>query len=463
MSITLIQPRHSYAPDEGLGHVYMPSSLFVAGSRLLSAGCDVEFQDLNFSPLKPTRPQVGINLVGAPYIPVVIELLEKLRSQHGDKLQSILGGQVLKGLSSEQFIKLFGGSTLHGNDDRTLATAVQLDLRDLPTPEEVSLVPALEKIPQEQLKQYLSHEFSFYLSQGCKYACDFCAAVRTFKDPVTGWSTRALEVYRDMEKVERDLKFLVQKAKEFGIEKLQIYLSNLDLFQSPEQLEEFALTVRRVRESNQGFSLMIRGLSTVDSFLRVHQFQPNVLEAVVDSGLFRLGFGVDGATPLVWQRTRKGHNSTDKCIKAIEIASTIYGLTTETLMVFGHPDIDDERSLALAVDFSNDMFNRFHSIPRPQVAKNFIPGNNGWIEARNQTTIEELMSDPRVFQALDFLAEASSVTHRDRSHREAVNRAFHSLCENPESPSTQIIPILPRMTDTQIRRIRKQNEGKYDL
>ena len=76
----MIQPRHNYAPqtvEERLGYVYMPTSLFTAGARLVQRGVDVEFHDENIRPRKVTSRYVGISLVGAPYIPDVIGLQKK--------------------------------------------------------------------------------------------------------------------------------------------------------------------------------------------------------------------------------------------------------------------------------------------------------------------------------------------------------------------------------------------------
>ena len=79
MKIDLVQPRHNYAPKEGVGHIYMPTSLLTVGARLLNAGVDVTFHDENTKPLEVSSDYVGFNLLGAPYIPEVIKLQEKIR------------------------------------------------------------------------------------------------------------------------------------------------------------------------------------------------------------------------------------------------------------------------------------------------------------------------------------------------------------------------------------------------
>jgi len=76
--ISLYQPRHSLAPQCGKGHVYLPSSLATVGSRILQAGGEIDFQDGNLREPHFDNPRIGVNVVGAPYIPVVIELRKKI-------------------------------------------------------------------------------------------------------------------------------------------------------------------------------------------------------------------------------------------------------------------------------------------------------------------------------------------------------------------------------------------------
>lgn len=463
MEISLIQPRHTYAPDTGVGHVYMPTSLLTAGARLLEAGCNVDLQDLNFSPMTETKPHVGINLIGTPYIPRALQIIRALNEQHGLSLRAFIGGQVVSGLSSTQFSTLFGKNSLLGNDDQILANELNFSIGDLPRPEAVSLIKAYERIPIEYMRAYLSNEFSFYLSQGCKYACDFCAAVRSHKEPQSGKVNKVVESYRQIPVIEADLQYLSKKALEFGIKTLHIYLSNLDLFQNPSKLNEFARVASKVLRNNPEVTFNLRGLSTVESFLHAHTHHPQVIEEMVQIGLYRLGFGIDGATAEVWNAVHKTHNSEDKCFRAIQIARREYGLVPESLVVFGHPDIDDEKSLSLAVKFSKEMYDQYGSIPRPHVAKNFLPGNFGWRAESNQRAVGELINNPESFQSLDLLALASRITHPNKSQREAVNEAFLELCDNPESPSQSILPILPELSESERAEVRQANKGKYDL
>jgi hypothetical protein len=141
MKAELIQPRHNYAPKEGLGHVYMPTSLLTISARLLNAGVDVTFHDENIKTAEVAADYVGFNLLGAPYIPDVIKLQDEIRKESGDKT-FLVGGQVVSGLNPDQLKRLFGTSTYNGNDDSILARVLGIDERALVAPEQTSLIPA---------------------------------------------------------------------------------------------------------------------------------------------------------------------------------------------------------------------------------------------------------------------------------------------------------------------------------
>ena len=71
-TIDIIQPRHNYAAPASVekhGHIYLPTSALTAGAVLMNSGIDVIFHDENIESAKITSRYVGINLLGAPYIP----------------------------------------------------------------------------------------------------------------------------------------------------------------------------------------------------------------------------------------------------------------------------------------------------------------------------------------------------------------------------------------------------------
>ena len=461
MKIDLVQPRHNYAPKEGVGHIYMPTSLLTVGARLLNAGAEVTFHDENIKPLEVSSDYVGFNLLGAPYIPEVIKLQEKIRQEQGEKT-FLVGGQVVSGLSQNQLERLLGTSTHNGNDDSTLAKVLGIDEKALVSPEKTSLIPAYERLGDEAMKEYLSREFSLYVSQGCKFFCDFCAAVRTYRDPATGQTTKVKESYRDPSIIQADLSYLVGKAKSFGLGELQLYVSNLDVFQTPTQLLSFAYAVQEVQRENPDFKIALRGLATVDSFLRARENMPNSIEELVNAGFNTVGFGVDGWTKEVWTAVKKGHNTEERCLEAIRSTREDFGMTPEILMVFGHPAADTEESLRAKYQVTRMSVGAYGAVPRPHVSKDFIPGNNGWRSPEHLGAVESLLGHPEAFQSLDFTALPSPLTHPNGKIRELATKYFLKMCELPGNTTKHVKPIMPGLSPLELEAIKEFNEGRFD-
>ncbi len=265
--ITLIQPRHIYAPDisvENMGHIYMPTSLLAVASKFIDSGFAVSFHDENISKYTISDNFIGLNLLGAPYLPSVFKFIDRLKNLFNDDYKLIIGGQIVNGLSDFQLSSMFNENIVNGNKPNNLIK--HLNCYDRNPIEQLSLIPAYSLVSEEDMKLYLSNEFGFYLSQGCKYTCDFCAAKHNIINPVTGKIKGKGEVYRNIEIAIKDLKYLISKAIQFNINKLEIYLSNLDLFQTPLMLNQFALEVIRIRQQCGNYNLKLRGLSNVRSF-----------------------------------------------------------------------------------------------------------------------------------------------------------------------------------------------------
>ncbi|MBI2662693.1 radical SAM protein [Candidatus Woesearchaeota archaeon] len=462
MKIDLVQPRHNYASKKGVGHIYMPTSLLTVGARLLNAGVDVTFHDENTKPLEVSSDYVGFNLLGAPYIPEVIKLQERIRQEQGEKT-FLVGGQVVSGLNSSQLERLFGSSTHNGNDDSTLTKVLGIDEKALVSPEKTSLIPAYERLSDDAMREYLSREFSLYVSQGCRWFCNFCAAVRTWKYPQTGKVIqRVKESYRDASIIKADLSYLVGKAKYFGLDELQLYMSNLDVFQTPQQLLKFAYAVQEVKQSNQDFKISIRGLATVDSFLRTRENMPKSIEELVNAGFNTVGFGVDGWTKEVWAAVEKGQNTEEKCLEAIRSTREDFGMTPEILMVFGHPTADTEESLDAAYQVTRMVVGTYGAVPRPHVSKDFIPGNNGWKSPEHLGAVESLLEHPEAFQSLDFTALPSPLTHPNGRIRELATKYFLKMCELPGNTTQHVKPITPNLTSEELEEVKRFNESRFD-
>lgn len=462
-AIILVQPRHTYAPPPSTGrrgHVYMPTSLLTVAARLLAAGVDVKVCDENLAYPAPLGPLVGINLLGAPYVARARECLARVKA-HSVHARLLVGGAVVSGFSRAQLHTLFGSSTANGNDDGSLASAVGVHSAALPVPERTSLVPAYRLLDDATLRSYLSCEFSFYLSQGCRFSCTFCAANRSRRGPPGTYQVVG-ERYRSMDVVGQDLSYLLGRAADFELSQLTVYLSNLDLFQSPIALGQFAATVREALAQHPQCRLELRGLSTTASFLTAHKHSPGVIKALTSVGLKRVGFGIDGATAKVFTQTRKPQRR-EMCDEAIRVARTTYGIEPETLMVFGHYGVDDEQSLSAARDFTLAMHQSYGSFPRPHVAKSAVPGNDGWRERTWSGVVSQLLAAPHLFQSLDFTALPSTLTHPDEAIREMATRYFRAVCDMPRCVTQFVEPAEPGMGARELEELGARNEGRYDI
>jgi hypothetical protein len=461
-ALTFLQPRHVYASNNGDGHIYLSAPLITFMARLNAIGVPVDsmsFVDENFGGEKgevEAADCIGINLVGAPYIPEVIGII-KNRLRSGARV--ILGGQIIDKLSDDEFNRLFGRLRDDVVVDRNNRTSAQqfFSVGDLPRAEEVSSIPVWEQIPAEQMRAYLNREISFYLSQGCLFGCSFCPAAKGQK-----------ESYRNLDLAITDLKWLTQRAIKFGIKKLPIYLSNLDLFQSPQNLEKFLEEANQMAE-DLGFIYEFRGLATVYSIMKV---DPEYLERCCDYGLSEVGIGIDGATPHIWKRTKKVQNiprgeqeGGEKCIAAIE---KIYasGMTPEMLMVLGHDggDIDSTiEDILIAQQFVCDARNRFNAKVHPYLVKSIIPGTDAWKEAGNRYLVEELIANPEYFRDLDFAAMPSRFSHPDDLIRRVVRAYYQDFLSSIDA----LDGIIVSSGDAQNMGVLFEetyflNEGKFD-
>jgi len=78
-----------------------------------------------------------------------------------------------------------------------------------------------------------------------------------------------------------------------------MYISNLDVFQSPRQLEKFADMMRDLKRNIPGylcgdFTFSFRGLAGTKSFVDLDTHHPKILEKLVQAGFTTAGYGVDG-------------------------------------------------------------------------------------------------------------------------------------------------------------------------
>lgn len=467
-SMLLYNPRHNASSADGEEQIYFPSSLAVVAARVLQAGGDIHFQDANLNNAEISNDVVGIHVLGAPYIPEVIHLKEQMIRTMGQSLRVLLGGQVISGLTREQFQRLFGSLCENGNadsqlqdPDQVLKSAAGLHLRRLPHPEETSLIPFYEKLSDSDFTKYFSHEWCLYLSQGCKYACTFCAAQRTKHDPQSGQLVSVREQYRDVAILEADLKYVAARAEKLKISDFHVYLSNLDLFQTPEKLKEFAQVLCAIRLAYPHTKWHLRGLSTAHEFMRTLVHDRETIELMVKAGLWSVGFGVDGTSKAVWRSVKKTQNQLPECIEAMRVTREEFGMTPEMFMVIGH-DTDTVDSLNEDLEFALDMSERFGAAPRPYVAKNIVPGNSGWTDSANAHIVETLLQTPSEFANLDYACLPSPLLTPDDHFRQLISDAFIKLTHIPGNTTNVIYPITGTQSERINRLHKRLNARKWD-
>ena len=143
-------------------------------------------------------------------------------------------------------------------------------------------------------------------------------------------------------------------------------------------------------------------------------------------------------------------------------------------MVFGHPE-ETRESLENAVHLTEQLQNAFGAVPRPHVAKDLVPGNDYWKNNIEKATNEEcddrgrrikfLLENPQYFQAMDFKALASSVTHTNETLRHMVNeyyRRITNMCQNEFDRNALIYPIAPEFSEEINALHRYWNLKEYD-
>jgi len=417
----------------GKSQTFMPNpSLFLAG-RLQSTGHNVWHIDLNlsFPKLNPFKSKeymvfgkydeftqsifgwetVCISVLGAPYIPGAIALARHIRFWQ-PKVNLIVGGQGVESLEYSEFDILFQGTgafQIKNDTDLNCALGTQVGI---PGAFSITLKSALVELTTEQLKQYISHEMCLFISQGCKYNCKFCAAEKN----------RA-ETFRDMGCFKTDLKFLAEKAKEFGLTTLNFYASSLDFFQNPREIEKFLLIIADIRKKT-GIDIRVRCLSCMKSFLFASTRIENFGQKLQDAGLWSVGFGVDGTDETIWKAQGKTQNSTHHIIECLELAAQI-GITSELLMIFGFSE-DTPKTLWKNLKSSFRYVRHYkNTVLRPYLAKEVVPGNEEWRTRKDVVAV--ILKNPELFYNLDFCAIGSRLTHPHWRHRFISNATYLTM------------------------------------
>lgn len=434
-AFTILQQTGSFVPKNivlvdlqypyGKKKVYMNGSLMALAAQLRAAGHLVMIFDLNQDNRAGTEEylmrdwadMIGISVIGAPYIPAAIEFACKYHNawcHDGSRKVVLVGGQVIAKLEPSQFRNLFSGSNaLQVRDDKDLLAAVGSNLPggDLPSAFEFPISRIWQDMDSEMLKYYLSTEFALVLSQGCSYQCVYCGAAKKQKEQFV-----RLEVFK------ADMFFLARKAKQFGLAKLEAYASSLDFFQNPEIVAQYLQALAEVRQET-GMEFRVRCLSCVKSFLRAYRKIDNLGQLIRRSGLWCVGFGVDGADEAVWKSQHKTHNDLNEVVLCLDICQQM-AIRSEVLTVTGFAQ-DTFSSLCKNVRNSVRYVLRWrNTVMRPYLAKPFIPGNDDWA---TDGRVQRMLDNFSLFYNLDFCALASPLTHPGRSHRFMSNAAYLAI------------------------------------
>ncbi len=411
----------------GKSQIYMGGSTISVMARFKHMGYEVDYLDLNFDPTPgddigsfhkaKNADIIAISVTGAPYVPSLIDLTWEL-SHFGRGKQILLGGQVIERLDSAQFESLFG-SKMFGNvkqivTDADFAKALDCTVGELPNPYAISFVPAWESIGNERLKKYLSNEMTLVLSQGCHFQCAFCAASKAER-----------EKFKMMDCFSTDLLFLTSKAKEFGLKELQFYATSLDFFQNPKIVAGYLEEVGRI-QSETGIKIKIRCLCCASSFLHAAKVvgELRLKTLIQESGLWCIGFGVDGADADVWKAQKKRQNNLNEIKDCLDLATRM-NIRSEILLVMGFPQ-DTLKTLAKCVINSVRYVSHWPNIMlRPYLAKELVPGNDGW--KSGNPAVNTFISDPKKFYNLDFCAIGSKSTHPSFMHRMWSNLSYLTI------------------------------------
>lgn len=466
-SITLIQPRHTYAPENGLGHIYMPNSLLTFGAQLQQVAYEARIYDENMDTAMIDTDIVGINLLGAPYIPEAQKIITKIRKSYGNQIKIILGWQVLApgknikhpdapgwsyntGVTSEQFSKLFGRNVYNGMVKENLQHV--LGISDIPPATGVSIMPMYHSLWDAQLLAYMRGEIPLYVSQGCAMNCSFCAAVK--------WTP---EAYRDIQHIQSDMMYLLGKAKEYYMDSLSFYMTNLDVFQSPKKLFAFAKMIQGVRKDYPNIDIKLRWLAWVSYFNKAYDYQQGgeyLIEELKKAWFTTVWFGIDGVSRDIRKGIKKPQNTEKEILDALNNCKEA-GLIPETLMVFGHP-VDTEKSLQEALQFVQRAQQEYGAIPRPHISKSFVPGNDGRNHPDYERPIQQMLQKSHLFQSLDFTALPSFMTHPDRDLRRLVRQYVTEMTKIPGNTTKLVEPYDFFDTNQELEGKKYSNLLKYD-
>ncbi|TDC13069.1 hypothetical protein E1265_28615 [Streptomyces sp. 8K308] len=368
---------------------------------------DCQLHDLREAADLEGYDSYGIAVMGAQNIAPAASVHRYLTTVRGLPAERVrVGGQGIERLSRAEFEHIFPGS--HKAERHALA--------NLPGAMDIDLRSQLDRLPEPDMRTYLTHEMTLPFSQGCIFGCSFCGA-----------QTRQRESFFN---VRAHLENACELAERSGVDSLYLYCTSLDFFQQALPGGDLDLLVGRletiieVREQHPGLTIGLHALTRADSYNAAMR-SDHVRDLVLRAGFDRFGFGADGAASVAVLRAMRKHADTlrSDLITAFQHMEE-NGLIPEILYVFGVPEdtqetLSETRALCglLLETFPNSEYRGFP-------AKNEIPGNANWNRPgwKGSAAHRQLLDQPDHFLNLGFEALANETSHPDPETRMMVNR-----------------------------------------
>jgi len=391
------------------------------GSRLLNAGIEVSFDDLNYVSLRDPAivphiidaDLIGFTVLGPPYIPGIARNIRDLRSL-GYRKPILLGGEGVARLEPTDFQSWFGDDKrvrqVKNDADLESAIGIQIGAKPIRSAFETSMVPMLRKLPAKWLMKYIKQEFALFMSNGCMFNCHFCQAAKG--QP---------EQYRALESLEEEVDFIAEGLALMGHPHLTAYLTNLDLFQNVDQLEERLALIHRVCDKHR-ITPRLRGLATSKCTFLACQSDPELPHRLRHYGLRTVGFGADGASEATWRRENKRHNALSELEVVVRTMKNA-DISPELLMVLGFQGGKPGEIFAdLGFSFRHALRK---TVIRPYLAKSKTPSTGRWFG--DDPEVENFRKDATLLTRLDYAMLGSRETHPKRSERWLANAAYLTL------------------------------------
>lgn len=431
MKIVLLQPHYPH----GKSQTYLPGGLMNLGSRLLQAGVEVSFFDLNFTALGSEEVLqaltgsnfIGFSVLGPPYIPEVILNISELRTR-GFSQPVLVGGEGVARIRSGDFKRWFWGlgEVVHARGDAEIKKALFLTM--LSSQFVTSMTPMLTFLSEAERRRYLTTEFALFLSNGCVFNCDFYAALKDSK-----------ETYRTIPALQNELLYICAYLQRIEHRELRMYLTNLDAFQTVGELEKRLAVIAGTTEKF-GITPYIRFLATSKCAFLACRKDTELPARLYQYGVRIIAFGADGADEETWVRENKTHNNLSEIEEATAVLQKA-GITVELLMVVG---FQQDKPLALWHHLLFSFRKALHgAVIRPYLGKSKTPSgrwprSEGYIPRKEEVLVLEaevqmFLDNPVLLKRLDYAMLGSRETHPDWRERWLANILYLLI----------IIPLAP--------------------